>query len=206
MQPGQSLEVPVVGSGSTTTAVALNITAVDPSAAGFVTAWPCGTPQPFVSNLNPEPHITAPNFANVRVGAGGKVCLYASQETDLVVDLLTEYRSGATARYASLAPQRLLDSREGDAPRHQSNLSFLLAMSGVVAAQANLTATDARTAGFLTGYPCLTDQWPGTSNVNYPPTLASANSALLTNSRGYSCVYASTQTQLVVDLFGIWTN
>jgi hypothetical protein len=206
LRPGQTLEVPVVAPSSTTTAVALNVTAVDPAVAGFVTAWPCGVAQPLVSNLNPEPHVTAPNFVNVRVGTGGKVCLYSSQETDLVVDLLDEYRPGATARYASMAPLRLLDSRDQDAPRHQSNLSFLLAMSGVVAAQVNLTATDAPMAGFLTGYPCLTDQWPGTSNVNYVASVASANSALLNNSRGYACVYASTQTQLVVDLFGIWTS
>ena len=203
---GQTLEAQVVAANSTTTAVALNITAVDPGAAGFVTAWPCGVERPVVSNLNPEPNITAPNFVNVRVGTGGQVCLYSSQETDLVVDLLTEYRPGAVARYAALAPDRLLDSRAQDAPRHQSNLSYLLAMSGVVAAEVNLTATDARSAGYLTAYPCLTDQWPGTSNVNYVTGLASANSALATNSRGYACVFASTQTQLVVDLFGLWTS
>ncbi|MCU1397973.1 MAG: hypothetical protein JWN62_1082, partial [Acidimicrobiales bacterium] len=53
---------------------------------------------------------------------------------------------------------------------------------------------------------CMTDPWPGTSNVNYVARVASANSALLTNSRGYSCVYSSSATELVVDLFGIWTS
>jgi hypothetical protein len=204
--PGGQLQVQVVANGSATAAVSLNITAVDPSAAGFVTAWPCGSERPNVSNLNPEPGVTKPNLVNVRVGAGGSVCLYTSQGTDLVVDLLAEYRPGAHARYAALPPQRLLDSRSQDKPRHQSNLSYVLPMGSVVAAQVNLTATDAGSAGFLTGYPCLTDQWPGTSNVNFVASIASANSALLTNSRGYSCVFASKQTELVVDIFGIWTN
>ena len=207
LAPGQIVEVPVTsGGGSAPAAVALNVTAVDPATGGFVTVWPCGVPRPTVSNLNPEPGVTQPNFVNVRVGTGGKVCVYTLNETDLVIDLQAEYRAGAPARYASLAPHRLLDSRAQDALLHASNNSYLIPMGGVVAAQVNLTATDANRAGYLTGYPCLTDQWPGTSNVNFARGVASANSALVTNSRGYSCVFSSTATELVVDIFGIWTN
>ena len=206
LQSGQTLEVQAVAGGSPSTAVALNVTAVDPSQSGFITAWPCGIARPNVSNLNPQQHVTQPNFVNVRVGGGGKVCLFTTVETDLIVDLTAEYRQGAPARYASLPPQRLLDTRVQNPPRHQSNLSYVLAMDSIVAAQVNLTATEATEAGYLTAYPCLTDQWPGTSNVNYVADLASANSALLTNSRGYSCVFPSRTTQLVVDLFGIWTS
>lgn len=205
LSPGQMVEVPVVAAESNTTAVSINITAVDPLVAGFVTAWPCGTDRPLVSNLNPQPGVTQPNLVTVAVGSGGRVCLFTAQETDLVVDILGEYQPGATARYAALTPQRLLDSRLQDAPRHHSNLSYVFAMGSVVAAQVNLTATGARKPGFLTGYPCLTDPFPGTSNVNYVGGLSSANSALLTNSRGYSCVFASSPTDVVLDIFGIWT-
>jgi len=203
---GQQVQIPVVAAGSASTAVSLNITAVAPRAAGFVTAWPCGTDRPNVSNLNPEPGVTQPNLVNVRVGAGGAVCLYTSQETDLVVDLLAEYQPGAAARYAALNPQRLLDTRVQDKPRSQSNLAYVLSMGSVVAAQVNLTATGAAGSGFLTGYPCMTDPWPGTSNVNFVAGVDSANSALLTKSRGYACVYASKAVDVVVDLFGIWTT
>ncbi len=206
MQPGQVLPMQVVPAGSATTAVALNVTAVDPLANGFVTVWPCGITRPVVSNLNPQTLVTQPNYVNVRVGTGGMVCVYSTVETDLVVDLFGQYRPGAAARYASLPPQRLLDTRVQPPPRHQSNLSYVLAMGSIVAAQVNLSATDASADGFLTGYPCMTDQWPGTSNVNYVTALASANSALLTNSRGYACVFPSKPSQLVVDIFGIWTS
>ncbi len=204
--PGAQIQVPVLTAGSNATAVTLNITAVNPSVAGFVTAWPCGTARPNVSNLNPQPGVTQPNLVNVRVGSGGMVCLYSLQETDLVVDVFAEYRPGAPARYAAITPQRLLDSRAQDELRHQSNLSYLLPLGNVVAAQGNLTATDERAAGYLTAYNCLTDNWPGTSNVNFVADLASANSALLTSSRGYACVFPSKQSELVVDIFGIWTN
>jgi hypothetical protein len=205
LQAGDGMEVQVVNVGSPTTAVSLNVTAVDPGGAGYVTVWPCGTDQPLVSNLNPEPLITQPNFVNVRVGDGGKVCLYTSQPTDVVVDVLGEYRPGEASRYAPLAPQRLVDSRGDGTARHASNDSVLVATGSVVAAQVNLTAVDGARPGFLTAYPCLDQQWPGTSNVNYPRANASANSALLVGSRGYSCVYSSQRTNVIVDIFGIWT-
>ena len=52
----------------------------------------------------------------------------------------------------------------------------------------------------------MTDPWPGTSNVNFVAGQDSANSALLTKSRGYACVYSSKAVDVVVDLFGIWTT
>ena len=100
----------------------------------------------------------------------------------------------------------MVDTRRNDPLRHQSNLSYLVPTGNIVAAQANLTAVNSAEPGFLTAYPCLTSQRPGTSNVNFVASVASANSALLGGSRGYGCIFASTQTQLVLDLFGIWTT
>ncbi len=201
---GGTISVQVTTASSATTAVALGVTAVDPSVNGYVTAWPCGGQRPEVSNLNPEAAVTRPNLVNVRVGDGGRVCFFSLQATDLVVDLLGEYRTNAGARYAALAPQRLLDTRVNGHWSHQSNLSDVIPLGQLVAAQVNLTATDTQGAGYLTAYSCLTDQWPGTSNANYAPAETTASAALMTSSRGYGCVYSSAVTQLVVDIFGVW--
>lgn len=201
---GGVIEVAVTAPGSSTTAVALSVTAVDPAVDGFVTAWPCGTERPVVSNLNPEAGVTRPNLVNVRVGARGTVCLFSLQATDLVVDLLGEYRQGAGARYAALTPQRLVDSREGRRPSHASNLSDVVALGTLVAAQVNLTATETQGPGYLTAYPCLDRAWPGTSNANFVAAETTATAALMSSSRGYGCVYSSAPTQVVVDLFGVW--
>ena len=201
---GDVLRLPVTTAGSSTVAVALTVTAVDPGEDGYVTAWPCGGERPQVSNLNPERGVTRPNLVNVRVGTGGDVCFFSLQPTDLVVDLLAEYRSGSGARYAALTPQRLLDSREGGRPSHASNLSDLVALGDAVAAQVNLTATQTEAAGYLTAYPCLSVPWPGTSNANYAAGETTASAALLSPTRGYGCVYSSAVTQLVVDVFGVW--
>jgi hypothetical protein len=201
---GTTIEIPVTTPGSATTAVALGITAVDPTLDGFVTAWPCGGDRPVVSNLNPEAGVTRPNMVNVRVGTNGLVCLFSSGPTDLVVDLLGEYRTGSGARYAALPPQRLLDSRVAGHAAHHSNLADVIPLGQLSAAQVNLTATDTQGAGYLTAYACLTDQWPGTSNANYGPAETTATAALMTSSRGYGCVYSSTVAALVVDIFGVW--
>ena len=199
-----SITVVAPAAAASVTAVALTVTAVDPSASGYVTLWPCGAARPTVSNLNPVTGMTRPNLVNVRVGAGGKVCVFSSGETDLVVDKLAEYRLGTGARYTSLAPQRLLDTRVDGHRYHASNVAEVVALGSVVAAQVNLTATETSAAGFLTAYPCLSSPWPGTSNANFVVADTSASAALLSPSRGYGCVFSMVPTQLVVDISGVW--
>ena len=73
-------------------AVVLNVTAQNPSADTFVTAWPTGEPRPLTSNLNIPPGDTRPNLVIVKVGAGGQVSFYNNAGTvDLIVDLAGWY-------------------------------------------------------------------------------------------------------------------
>lgn len=201
------IEVEAVLSGSDAEAVALSVTAIKPDGFGFVTAWPCGTPRPLVANLNTAPQVTRPNYANVRVG-NGKVCLYTSGTTDLVIDVLGEYRPTATARYTPVGPTRILDTRPGaDGHRyHSSNLAELLPLGDVVAGQMNLSAIRPSGAGFTTGYACLTEPWPGTANVNYAAGDTATTLALVGSDAGYGCVYNSAPTNVVADLYGVWRN
>lgn len=201
---GDTIEVAVTSPGSATTAVALGVTAADPSAAGYVTAWPCGSDRPEVSNLNPEAGVTRPNLVNVRVSSRGTVCLYSLQGTDLVVDLLGEYRSGAGARYAAVGPQRLLDTRTDGHWWHHGMLTDVVPLGAVVAAQVNITVTDTLAAGYATAWSCLDRPWPGTSNVNHGVLDTSAGAAIMVASRGYGCVLDSARANLVVDIVGVW--
>ncbi len=104
---GSVTEVPVVGRGGVyagATAVAVNLTAVAPDGAGFVSAYPCGTPIPATSSLNLERGRTIANAVVVRVGSGGRICLYSSAGTDLVVDATAALAPPATAALAHRAP------------------------------------------------------------------------------------------------------
>jgi hypothetical protein len=74
-----------VPSGAAT--VVLNVTVTGPTGAGFVTVYPCGVTTPLASNLNFVAGATVANAAIVKVGSDGKVCLFNSNATHLVVDV-----------------------------------------------------------------------------------------------------------------------
>jgi hypothetical protein len=61
----------------TAQAAAFTVTAVNTTAAGFVTVWPTGTPRPSVSNINiGGPAETRANSVVVRLGTAGAVDVY----------------------------------------------------------------------------------------------------------------------------------
>ena len=74
--------VPLSGVG----AVSLNVTVVDPVAAGFVTVFPCGD-RPLASSLNFAVGETVPNAVIAPLSVSGDVCLFASQDTFLLADV-----------------------------------------------------------------------------------------------------------------------
>ena len=92
-------------------AVALNVTAVDTQAPGYLTAWPCDQPRPEASNLNMRPGQAVPNLVISQVDPDGRVCLFVQTTTHLVVDA-TGFFSLASP-YQPGNPDRLLDTRTG---------------------------------------------------------------------------------------------
>lgn len=187
-------------------AAVLAVTSVDAAAAGYVTLWPCGAARPAVSNLNQIPGATVPNLVNVRVGAGGTVCGYTKSATDLLIDLVGEYRADAPTRYAAFAPGRLVDTRVGEMARHGIDAAHLVALGDVVAAQANLTVAATQGAGYATAYRCLSETRPVASNLNFTAFDTRAGAALLPVSRGHSCVFLKAPGELVVDVAGAWVT
>jgi hypothetical protein len=102
---GGALTVPVPDKSASV--VVLNVTATGSWARGYVTAYPCGLGRPLASNLNFDPGQTVANAAVVPVGAGGAVCLFASEATHLVVDLdgafQATYSGSSTVNGSALA-------------------------------------------------------------------------------------------------------
>jgi hypothetical protein len=68
-------------------AVSLNITAVEPDAASYLTVWPDGATRPLSSNLNFVVAQTVPNAVSVGLGNEGGVEFYSPAFMDLVADL-----------------------------------------------------------------------------------------------------------------------
>lgn len=103
---GSTVEVTVpVGSK----AIALNVTATRAAGAGFATVWPCGQARPATSNLNFPAHQDAANAVVTGVGSTGKICIFSDASADFIVDLNGSFP--AASSYTSLAPVRLLDTR-----------------------------------------------------------------------------------------------
>jgi hypothetical protein len=94
LEPGASRKLQVAGLAgvptSGATAVALNVTVVEPTSAGYVTVWP-GAERPTASNLN---RVSDGGERSVgRLGSDGSVMLFnSSGNTHLVVDVAGWFR------------------------------------------------------------------------------------------------------------------
>lgn len=168
-------------------AVVLNVTAVDPSAAAFLTVYPANARRPATSSLNHGPGETRANSVTVGLPASAtnqKIRVYNDAgTTDLVVDLLGYY-VGSTADpaagssyYPLSAPIRAWDSRSlgaggplaaGQAHEVQRAITFNgQPYRSVTAVAVNLTATNPRGAGFLRAWDGDPQHVPNVSTVNF---------------------------------------
>ncbi|NUS12935.1 MAG: hypothetical protein HOY69_16300 [Streptomyces sp.] len=183
------------------TAVVLNVTATQPTAAGVLTVYPDGKPRPTSSNLNWTAGETIPNQVVVPLGAGGTLDLYdnSAGTVHLVADV-TGYYTGDTSgeTFNAVSPARLLDTRSANGvptttavPAHGTvhlqvdgraglpendgiPLSGVSGMADVDAVVLNVTATAPTASGVLTVYPDGDDQ-PVASSLNWTAGRTIAN-------------------------------
>ena len=213
------MELLVAGRGGVVAdaaAVALNVTVADATGGGFVTVYPCGSDQPTASNVNFVAGSVVPNAVIAKVGNDGKVCLFVSNDTQLVVDVNGYFP--ATSTLHSINPARVLDTRTGfttidglqqgsGMPARGSITQLQIHNRASVPADAsavvlNVTVTQPERAGFVTVYPCGTDV-PTASNINF---LAGSTVANLVVSKigadGTVCIFNSSAAHLVADVDG----
>lgn len=105
----QQTSFQVMGAGTVPSsgvgAVALNLTETQPSASGYVTAYPSYDWAPYASNLNFTPGQTAANAAEAGVGADGRITLFnAMGAVHLVADVSGYYTPAPPAGPLPVAP------------------------------------------------------------------------------------------------------
>ncbi|MGL5865963.1 MAG: hypothetical protein ACRCYX_08840 [Dermatophilaceae bacterium] len=92
LSAGVARAVQVSGRGGVPTsgasAVVLNVTVVAPSGSGYLTVFESGTGRPATSNLNYRAGQTVTGQVLARVGSDGRVMVYASTGTHVLVDVL----------------------------------------------------------------------------------------------------------------------
>jgi hypothetical protein len=227
---GQTIELSIIGetltsaSGETltiqsnATAASLNVTAVTPDGAGFITVWPCGVTRPNASSLNFVSGDVAPNGVIAPIGSNGSVCFYSSASTEVIVDVAGWFEGES---FVGATPQRLVDTRDGtggqqgqlvsNAPLvvQATNISATTATgvattipSVVTSVALNITVVNPAAAGFITVYPCDAPR-PLASNVNYVADQVVANGVIApVSASGEVCVYSQAATDVIVDLAG----
>ncbi len=209
------------GVPGTASTAALNVTVTGPVASGFLTVFPCGSPQPLASNLNFVAGQTVPNFVVAKVGTGGKVCVVGNVATDIIVDVAGYF--GATDGLTPLAaPQRLVDTRPdgttadgaeqrggavlGGSVREVTVRGRAGVPIGAVSAALNVTATGPVASGFLTVFPCGSPQ-PLASNLNFVAGQTVPNSVVSKlGTSGKVCVFTNVTTDVVVDVAGYFSG
>ena len=219
---GSVKEVPVLGRGQVAGDAAttvLNVTVTEPQAAGFITVFPCGESPPLASNLNYLSGATVANAVVTRVGAGGKICIFTSATTHLIVDV-NAFLPAAVTSVVSVVPARLLDTRSGPGISTVDHVSegggmvpggtiavLPIVGRGGVAANAgsvmlNVTVTGPVAPGFITVFPC-DEPRPTASNVNHLAGSTVANAVVTkVGVSGDVCLFTLATTHLVVDVNG----
>jgi hypothetical protein len=166
-------------------AAVLNLTATEPTAAGFITAYANGQPVPGTSSLNFAAGQTIPNQVIVPLSNDVADFYNGSAGTvQLVADLDGYYSSGATGSFVPYGPSRIVDTLTGQGttaagavPAHgtlyitpsQLNPDCDPLMNCVdypAADVLDVTVAQPQAAGFLTVY-SGNGQPPNSSNVNF---------------------------------------
>lgn len=171
--PAGTIKLDVTGVGGVpdtgVSSVVLNLTATEPTASSYVTAFPTGQPRPLASNLNVVPGDTVPNRVVVPVGSDGTISLFNNAgNVHLVADIGGYYTDATVQEGGSgllrMSPKRLLDTREAGGPLGPQG-TRTVQVAGVAgipgmdvevpptAVVLNMTATGPTASTFLTAWP-----------------------------------------------------
>jgi YVTN family beta-propeller protein len=203
---------------TTAAAFSLNVTVVPIGSLGYLTIWPTGESQPFVSTMNSLDGRIKANAAVVPAGASGAVSVYASSTTNVVLDIDGYFipTSGSTLAFYPLPPCRVLDTRhphgdlggpylqggqERDFPILESSCNI---PSSAQAYSLNFTVVpyNGQSLGYLTVWP-TGESKPVVSTLNNLTGTVVANAAIVpAGTGGEIAVFPSDNTQLAADIDG----
>jgi hypothetical protein len=195
-------EVPVAAGSS---ALALNVIAVDPAAPGFLTVHRCEGSRPETSNVNYVSEPVVSNLVVVPTGSADdnrtEVCVYSLAEVDVVVDLAGTFTAGGFVPVDEAV--RLLDTREPGRRRVAAGATIGVGVgTGVAAALINVIAAEPSDPGFITVHSC-DEPVPEASNINYVDVPFVSNLVIARPATdGRVCITSSAETDVVVDLAG----
>lgn len=194
-------------------AAVLNLTMTESVGAGFLTAYPAAgdgscdpASRPLASAVNAAAGATVANLAQVGVGGGGVVCLYASVATHVVVDVTGTYGPADSALRA-VTPTRLVDTRTaGRTVGGTQTLAVRAPQATASAVALTVTAVDSAGPAYVTVWPadatgvCTASARPLASALNVVGPAAVPNLVVVpTGGNRTVCVFAQASLHVVVD-------
>ncbi|WP_235032353.1 N-acetylmuramoyl-L-alanine amidase [Actinacidiphila yanglinensis] len=216
---GATVPLQVEGVGgvpdSGVTAVVVNVTAVRPTAGGYLTVFPDGATRPATSNLNFPAGQTIPNLVVVPVVDGKVDFFHNVGDLDIVADV-TGWFSSTGSVFHSTGPTRLLDTRNGTggvkgavAGGKTITLGLTghggLPASGVTAVVLNVTAVGPTANSYVSVFPDGATR-PATSNLNFPAGQTMPNLVVVPVVNGKVDFYNNSgSVNLLADITGFYT-
>jgi hypothetical protein len=213
--PKGPIRLRVAEPDSGVTAVVLNVTATDPTAASFLSVVPSNV-APTTSNLNFVADQTVPNLVVVPVGIDGAIDIYNGVgQVHVIVDLFGFFDDGSLpiddGQLRAVTPVRVLDTRSGigvKAGKVQPDQSVIIDLAarvpaGTSAVVLNVTVADPGSTGYVSLWPSDGPK-PATSNLNFTAGLTVPNLVIVPISADGSVKIAAAEsgTHLIADLLG----
>jgi hypothetical protein len=213
-----TIDVTVRGLGgvpTTADSVVVNVTAVAPTAAGYLTVWPSLQARPLASSLNFAAGIAVPNMVIAKVGTNGKISVFNSTgATHVVIDVLGYMSSSAPGRHFPLPAANVLDTRPSNVapigPASTTLVSVLgvagVPATGVSAVALNIAAHAPTANSFICAWPNGVPR-PLAANLNPRAGVDVSNLAIVkVGTAGKVALYNNAGTlDLVVDVVGYFT-
>jgi outer membrane protein assembly factor BamB len=201
-------------------AYSLNITVVPHTTLGFLTVWPANAAFPTVSTLNSLNGQTVANAAIVPAGTDAAISVYASDDTDVFIDINGYFASPSSPQalaFYPLTPCRVADTRSfggftgafgpptmtaGEARDFPMTSSSCNIPSSAQAYALNMTVSPATTLEYLTTWP-TGGTFPIVSTLNDLSGGLLANAAIVpAGTNGDIEVYVTNVTDVIIDING----
>lgn len=192
-------------------AYASNVTVVPAGSLGFLTAFPAGQARPNVSTLNSFDGSIKANAAIVPSATAGAISIYATDRTDVVLDVNAYFAAPGGAgglTFFPTVPCRAADTRltggilPGNTSRDFNIVAACGLPAGVRAVSANITVVPAGPLSFLTVWPAGVSR-PLVSTLNSFAGKILANAAIVpTSVAGAISVFATSDTHVILDING----
>jgi len=204
------------GIPSSAVAYSLNATVVPARVLAYLTLWPSGSAQPFVSTLNSFDGRIKANAAIVPAGANGAVSVYATDATNVILDINGYFVPAAVSNlsFYPVTPCRVADTRNPMGPFGGPSMTagqvrpFSIANvacgipSNAQAYSLNMTVVPSGALSFLTTWPAGQNQ-PVVSTLNAFTGTVTANAAIVpAGVNGAINVYVTNTTDLIIDING----